>query len=201
MVYEIAQAGDSNDWAEHAELFAAHWNDVHAVALGYTRSSFDADDLTSRAFVRMRNAIKNGRGPTDGGYLAYLCTIVRRLVYDDTKQEKRQRRAFVRYESSKPFVVDNIARRLTLMDVAQLGPALSRAFGSLSDRHQLVLKLVVVDERIPSEVASVFGLTANGVSALKYRAKENLRKYFAEERAKERAQTGWGESEQERISA
>jgi len=52
----------------------------------------------------------------------------------------------------------------------------ARAFRSLPDRWQSVLWYTEVEGMDPHEVAPILGMTANGVAALSYRAREGLRK-------------------------
>jgi hypothetical protein len=54
----------------------------------------------------------------------------------------------------------------------------ARAFGSLPGRWQTVLWHIEVEGDSPARVAELLGLTANGVSALAYRAREGLRRAY-----------------------
>jgi hypothetical protein len=51
----------------------------------------------------------------------------------------------------------------------------TEALSYLSDRWRTVLWCTVIEGQSPAEVAPTLGLTANGVSALAYRAREGLR--------------------------
>ena len=55
---------------------------------------------------------------------------------------------------------------------------IARAFASLPERWQAVLWHTEIEGARPAEVASLLGLTANGVAALAYRAREGLRQAY-----------------------
>jgi hypothetical protein len=57
----------------------------------------------------------------------------------------------------------------------------SRAFGGLPARWREVLWQLKVEGKAPAVVAPMFGLSANGVSALAMRAREGLRQAYLEE--------------------
>ena len=54
----------------------------------------------------------------------------------------------------------------------------ARAFASLPQRWQAVLWHTEIEGARPAEVATLLGLTANGVAALAYRAREGLRQAY-----------------------
>ena len=56
-----------------------------------------------------------------------------------------------------------------------------RAFSRLPERWRTVLWRLEVEGRAPAEVAPMFGLSANGVSALAMRAREGLRQAYLQE--------------------
>jgi hypothetical protein len=55
---------------------------------------------------------------------------------------------------------------------------IARAFASLPERWQAVLWHTEIEGARPAEVATLLGLTANGVAALAYRAREGLRQAY-----------------------
>jgi RNA polymerase sigma factor (sigma-70 family) len=58
---------------------------------------------------------------------------------------------------------------------------ITRAFSRLPERWRTVLWHLEVEGKAPAEVAPVFGLSANGVSALAMRAREGLRQAYLQE--------------------
>ncbi len=59
--------------------------------------------------------------------------------------------------------------------------AAAKAFASLPERWQAVLWHTEVEGEKPAAIAPLLGLTANGVSALAYRAREGLRQAYLQQ--------------------
>jgi RNA polymerase sigma factor (sigma-70 family) len=157
----------SGDQRAFAELWRRHYRSGARVARQFT-SSIDADDLVSEAYTRIYQRVLAGGGPT-GAFRPYLYTTIRNLA--STWGAK-----------SKDVQVDDIADFEdpdTIDDPAALAldrTLTARAFRSLPDRWQSVLWYTEVEGMDPHEVAPILGMTANGVAALSYRAREGLRK-------------------------
>ena len=157
----------SGDQRAFAELWRRHYRSGARVARQFT-SSIDADDLVSEAYTRIYQRVLAGGGPT-GAFRPYLYTTIRNLA--STWGAK-----------AKDVQVDDIADFEdpdTIEDPASLAldrTLTARAFRSLPDRWQSVLWYTEVEGMDPHEVAPILGMTANGVAALSYRAREGLRK-------------------------
>ena len=159
-----ARAGDRSAFAQ---LWQRHARSGFRVARQFT-SSIDADDLVSEAYVRIYQRVLAGGGP-DGAFRPYPYTTIRNLAsrwggdrYDvnvDDMGDFEDPRA-----AGDPAAVA-LDRTLTV-----------RAFRALPERWQSVLWYTEVEGMDPHEVAPILGLTANGVAALSYRAREGLRK-------------------------
>jgi RNA polymerase sigma factor (sigma-70 family) len=157
----------SGDQRAFAELWRRHYRSGARVARQFT-SSIDADDLVSEAYTRIYQRVLAGGGPT-GAFRPYLYTTIRNL-------------AATWGAKSKDVQVDDIADFEdpdTLEDPAALAldrTLTARAFRSLPERWQSVLWYTEVEGMDPHEVAPILGMSANGVAALSYRAREGLRK-------------------------
>ena len=179
-------------WASRAEKFEQYRQEARRVALLYTRNPSDVDDIVSVAFMKVWDAEGRGKGPGgDGHYLAYLNTCVRHEVIDRAQRTERERRTLTKCANSCSAGSDGLARIFELGDAIHLRAALSAAFDKLNDRHKQVLTLTVIDQKSPTEAGSVLGLKPNAVCALSYRARTQLRRNFARERAAACARTGW----------
>jgi RNA polymerase sigma factor (sigma-70 family) len=160
---EQTRAGDQRAFAE---LWRRHFRSGARVARQFT--SIDADDLVSEAYTRIYQRVLAGGGPT-GAFRPYLYTTIRNL-------------ASTWGAASKHVQVDDIADFEdpdTLEDPAAIAldrTLTARAFRSLPDRWQSVLWYTEVEGMDPHEVAPLLGMSANGVAALSYRAREGLRK-------------------------
>jgi len=163
---ELIESARSGDTSAFAELWRRHYRSAARVARQFT-SSIDADDLVSEAYARIFQRVLAGGGPT-GAFRPYLYTTIRNLasswgaashdVQVDVMEEFEDQRI---PDDPASWALD---RTLT-----------AKAFRSLPDRWQTVLWYTEVEGMDPHEVAPLMGLTANGVAALSYRAREGLR--------------------------
>ena len=160
----LARAGDRNAFAE---LWRRHARSGMRVARQFTSSS-EADDLVSEAYARIYQRVLAGGGP-DGAFRPYLYTTIRNLA--------------ARWGSSNRSVaVEDIGEFEDVVEgddpatIALDRTLTARAFRSLPERWQSVLWYTEVEGMDPHEVAPILGLSANGVAALSYRAREGLRK-------------------------
>ena len=159
-----ARSGDQNAFAE---LWRRHYRSGARVARQFT-SSIDADDLVSEAYTRIYQRVLAGGGPS-GAFRPYLYTTIRNLASTwGAKSRDVQVDDIADYED--PATIDDpvaVALDRTLT---------ARAFRSLPERWQSVLWYTEVEGMDPHEVAPILGMSANGVAALSYRAREGLRK-------------------------
>ncbi len=161
-----ARKGDSD---AYGELYRRHVDSARAAARALTRSSSDADDLTSEAFARVLRALQGGGGP-EVSFRPYLVTAVRNAFYDKVRRNR---------EDPSPDMSDEV--NVALLDAANSqedGAFASAAFATLPERWQLVLWHTEVEGRSVAEVAPLLGLAPNAVAALAYRAREGLRQAY-----------------------
>jgi RNA polymerase sigma factor (sigma-70 family) len=163
---ELIESARSGDTSAFAELWRRHYRSAARVARQFT-SSIDADDLVSEAYARIFQRVLAGGGPT-GAFRPYLYTTIRNLA-SSWGAASRDVQVDVIEEFEDERIPDDPAswaldRTLT-----------AKAFRSLPDRWQTVLWYTEVEGMDPHEVAPLMGLTANGVAALSYRAREGLR--------------------------
>ncbi|WP_226337944.1 sigma-70 family RNA polymerase sigma factor [Arthrobacter sp. UM1] len=156
-------------------LYARHAAAVQSVARRHVRNVSDAEDLTSEAFAKVFELLKNGGGP-HSFFRAYVCTTVSRLAF--AQNDKAAQTAL----TDEPELFDDPSERYVdpVMSKFESG-VVSRAFRSLPERWQAVLWYSSVDEMAPSAIAPLLGLSPNGVSALLVRAREGLRNAYVQE--------------------
>ncbi|WP_433035878.1 sigma-70 family RNA polymerase sigma factor [Actinomycetospora sp. CA-053990] len=169
---------DSTD--AFATLYGRHQQAARALARQLARSPADADDLVAGAFTRMLEILRAGRGPTEA-FRAYLLTSVRHLAYDRSRAE---RRLDLTDDIADVHGIDPDGTIVPFTDPALAGlerTLAARAFATLPERWQAVLWHLEVEGDSPTDIAPLFGLTANAVSALGYRAREGLRQAYLQE--------------------
>ncbi|KDN18408.1 sigma-70 family RNA polymerase sigma factor [Amycolatopsis rifamycinica] len=161
----------------YGALYERHTGAARNLARQLARSSSEADDLVSEAFAKVLDTLRGGKGP-DTAFRAYLLTALRHTAYDRTRKERR-----VDLNEDMTEVGGAAAEALTVpfSDTAVAGlerTMAAKAFTRLPERWQAVLWHTEIEQQSPAEVAPLLGLTANGVSALAYRAREGLRQAY-----------------------
>jgi RNA polymerase sigma factor (sigma-70 family) len=168
---DLVAASRTADSAAYAVLYERHAAAARSLARQLVHGRPEADDVVSEAFARVLGRLKRGGGP-DSSFRPYLLTTVRRVAYDRFKAEGKlvvsgEMEAF---DPGVPFDDPAIADLERTMIV--------RAFASLPERWRTVLWHTEIEGARPAEVAALLGVTANGVAALAYRAREGLRQAY-----------------------
>ncbi|MEU0194924.1 sigma-70 family RNA polymerase sigma factor [Streptomyces afghaniensis] len=175
----------SGDDTAYEELFRRHAQAVRRYARTCCRDAHTADDLTAEVFARMLQAVRGGSGP-EHAVRAYLLTSVRRVAASWTRSARREQlvddfAVFAAQSARGSYVSDDdtldLGADVRAMHDAERSMAM-RAFRSLPERWQAVLWHTEVEDESPSEVATLFGLDANGTRVLASRAREGLRQAY-----------------------
>ncbi|MDF6019807.1 sigma-70 family RNA polymerase sigma factor [Streptomyces sp. JH34] len=179
---ERMRAGDDR---AYEELFRRHSGAVRRYARTCCRDAHTADDLTAEVFARTLQAVRGGKGPQEA-VRAYLMTAVRHVAAAWTRSAKREHlvddfavfaaQATRSAELSEADTLD-LGADVLAMHEADRSMAM-QAFRSLPERWQAVLWHTTVEEESPSEVAPLFGLTANATAVLAVRAREGLKQAY-----------------------
>ncbi|MGW7084757.1 sigma-70 family RNA polymerase sigma factor [Streptomyces sp. NPDC054871] len=176
------RAGDDT---AYEELYRRHAEAVRRYARTCCRDAHTADDLTAEVFARMLQAVRGGSGP-EHAVRAYLLTTVRRVAAGWTKSAKREQlvedfAVFAAQASRGSEVSDDdtldLGADVRAMHEAEQSMAM-QAFRSLPERWQAVLWHTEVEDESPSDVATLFGLDANGTRVLAKRAREGLKEAY-----------------------
>ena len=169
-------------------LYERHVGAARALARQLADGHEAVEDAVQETFAKILDVLRRGGGPRSG-FRPYLLTAVRRTVYDRNRGERRLRPTdrMDLYDAGVPFVdpaLEGLERSLIV-----------RAFRSLPERWQVVLWHTEIEGARPAEVAPLLGLSANGVAALAYRAREGLRQAYLQMHltgSSEHADTGTG---------
>jgi RNA polymerase sigma factor (sigma-70 family) len=162
----------------YGALYARHASAAKVLARQYVRGESDADDVVADAFHRVLGMLQQGNGP-DTHFRAYLFTVVRRLAADLAKGARRLRPTDDDGTFELALGPSSSPEDPTLAGFEST--TVARAYEGLPERWQAVLWYTEVEGMSPAEVAPILGLTANGVSALAYRAREGLRVGYLQE--------------------
>jgi len=168
---DLIAASRSGDAAAYATLYQRHVAAANSLARQLVRDLAEADDVVAESFAKILDLLGRGGGP-EGAFRPYLLTVVRRAAYDRHRAMRRQL-VTDQLEAFDPGIAfaDPAVAHLERSMIA-------RAFASLPERWQAVLWHTEIEGAKPAEVASLLGLSANGVAALAYRAREGLRQAY-----------------------
>ncbi|MEU1916529.1 sigma-70 family RNA polymerase sigma factor [Streptomyces massasporeus] len=176
------RAGDDT---AYEELYRRHAQAVRRYARTCCRDAHTAEDLTAEVFARMLQAVRGGAGPAHA-VRAYLLTSVRRVAASWTRSARREQlvddfAVFAAQSARGSDVSDDdtleLGADVQAMHEAEQSMAM-RAFRSLPERWQAVLWHTEIEDESPSEVATLFGLDANGTRVLASRAREGLKQAY-----------------------
>ncbi|WP_100448987.1 sigma-70 family RNA polymerase sigma factor [Glycomyces xiaoerkulensis] len=173
---ELIAATRAGDTTAYAVLYERHIHAARRLARVLAQDVAAADDLVSETFAKLLHTLQEGRGP-ELAFRPYMLRTLRNTFYDRVRRDKR-----IEYtddlsqhdsgEIQPDPAVEGQERRYAAL-----------AFGKLPERWQMVLWHTEVEEEPPAKVAAMLGMTANGVSALAYRAREKLRQNYLTEHA------------------
>ena len=178
--------GHVSDGESYEELYVEHAPAARRLALSMVPPDV-ADDIVAEAFTRVLGAIRAGGGP-GVTFRGYLLAAVRNLASDWL----RTRRRMTSISDVDAAAGDRAAERSTetlwissgAEDQAEAraeARLVARAFARLPARWRAVLWHLEVEGEAPAAVAPLFGVSANGVSALAVRAREGLRQAYLQE--------------------
>src|SRR5664279_952785 len=175
---ELIAGVRAGDTTAFGLLYERHVDAARKVATQYTNSVSDVDDVVSESFSRVLRALQRGDGP-DLAFRAYLFTIVRRTGMDMINKAIRTkpREDMSPYEAALGYEASS---EEPAMEGFEHG-LVADAFKSLPERWQAVLWYTEVEKKSPKELAPLLGLSANGVAALSYRAREALRQAYLQQ--------------------
>ncbi|MEX0174106.1 sigma-70 family RNA polymerase sigma factor, partial [Streptomyces sp. LMG1-1-1.1] len=182
---ELVQLMRDGDGSAYEELFRRHSDAVRRYARTCCRDAHTADDLTAEVFARTLQAVRGGAGP-EQAVRAYLMTTVRRVAANWARTQKREHLvedfAVFAAEAARSSEVSDqdtmdLGADVRAMHEAEQSLAM-QAFRSLPERWQAVLWHTTVEEESPSDVAPLFGLTANATAVLASRAREGLKQAY-----------------------
>lgn len=171
----LIQAVRRGDLAAYGDLYSRHVGSARNLARQLSRTTAEADDLVSEAFIKVLQALRAGGGP-DSAIRAYLLAALRHTAYDRTRKERRVELSEDITETVDPALV-SVPFDDTVTANAER-TLVKKAFALLPDRWRKVLWLTEIEGQTPAEIAPSLGLTPNGVSALAYRAREALRQGY-----------------------
>lgn len=180
---ELTEAVRRGDLAAYGVLYKRHLGAARRAAGALAATAAEREDLIAEAFVRLLRVLRAGGGPDDE-FRAYLLTTMRNVMIS-----WRRRDGPLSVVADVPEVGRSTSPEAVVG--SRLHAALAaEAFASLPERWRLVLWRTEIEEESPAAVAASLGMTANGVAALAYRAREGLRQAYLDQHVPDDARDG-----------
>ncbi|HET9137970.1 sigma-70 family RNA polymerase sigma factor [Actinophytocola sp.] len=156
------------DTAAYAGLYRRHLAAAKRAAACLVSSQAEREDLVAEAFTRVLHTLLAGSGPREE-FRPYLLVTMRHLAINVGRRRCTPfadvPEAILQARDAEP-AADHAHDRA------------AHAFAGLPERWRTVLWHTEIEGESPAEIAPLLGLTANGVAALAYRAREGLRRAY-----------------------
>jgi len=154
-----------------AQLVARHVAGVKAVALRFTGSGADADDIAQDVFMKVWTHAAHF-DPSKASFRTWLYRIAANRCFDLLRSRRRWSwlglDAIPEMASPEPSADDTMAER-------ELLRAVRTDILALPERQRMALLLVVTGDRTAQDVADVLGLNRGAAEQLIVRARHTLR--------------------------
>lgn len=142
-----------------------------------------AEDLTQETLIRAYNYIDSFENGTNAK--AWLFRIMRNTFINDYRK-KKSRPQQVDYEEATNFHNEEDGPIHSYVDLPEelfdkmMGDEVSRAIKSLSQEHQVLIQLNIIEGFMYKEIADILNIPTGTVRTRLFRAKNNLKKYLKE---------------------
>ena len=180
MTEQLIKASRAGDAQAFGQLYADHLAWVRRYAVRLTRDRARADDLVAEAFARTWAQLAAGRGPSPGGFAAYLRATVLNVYLSQLKKDRNLR--WVADVESAAMANPELAARIAatspedVVIARLLNATLRQALATLHPRWQYVLVSVYLENQPYSSVAAELGLSLPATHQLAQRARAGMRR-------------------------
>ena len=171
---ERARAGDA---AAFGELFRSFEPDVGRLCTRLLGSPTDAEDATSEAFLRARQALE-GYDPARS-FRTWLLSIAAHHCVDRLRRRNLERRLFETRDLDADELVGPGPSPLQGALRSESRREVVAAIGSLDDDYRVPIVLRYYAELDYAAIAETLGVTRSQVATLLFRAKRRLRDKLA----------------------
>jgi RNA polymerase sigma factor (sigma-70 family) len=180
---ELTEAVRQGDSTAFAVLYERHLVAARRAAGGLAPTHAEREDLVAEAFARLLRVLRAGGGP-GAEFRPYLITTMRNVLIS-----WRRRDSAVSVMPDVPEVRPAIGPEVVVSGRLHAELA-AEAFARLPERWRQVLWRTEIEDETPAKVASSLGMTANGVAALAYRAREGLRQAYLDQHVPDQSRPG-----------
>ena len=170
----------TGDEAAFRSLVERHQGAVIGTIARMISDATEAEDLAQRVFLRVWNHAH--RWQPDARFRTYLFTIVRNLVFNESRRRSRRREVSVdeRHEDCG-FDPPADARRQPHAEALrrEMTAEIDAVIASLPDTQRTAIVLYAYESLPYEEIAAVLQTTVPSVKSLLFRARESLRQQLA----------------------
>ena len=160
----------SGDESAMRELIERHQNRVYGTIVRMLGSERDAEDLAQQVFVRVWKSA--GRYQPSAKFTTWLYTIVRNLVFTETRSRSR---ADLSHQVDETLRDERQKTPSAEMLDSEKMAAIQSAIDALPEQQRLAIVLRRYEEMPYEEMAVVLKQTVPGVKSLLFRARTSLR--------------------------
>lgn len=174
---ERVAAGDESAFRQIVER---HQHSVVGTVTRMLGDCSDSDDIAQRVFIRIWKHA--GRYQPDSRFTTYLYTIVRNLVYNESRRRRRKgTESTERREGERHLQHTGEAgtRPDNELLSSELRSALDTAISSLPENQRLAIVLRRYDNLPYEEIAGILNTSVSSVKSLLFRARTSLRESLA----------------------
>ncbi|QTN33912.1 sigma-70 family RNA polymerase sigma factor [Akkermansiaceae bacterium] len=162
------------------QLVERHQDAIVGTVTKMLGNTTDSEDIAQQVFIRVWKHAK--RYKPDNKFTTYLYTIVRNLVYNETRRRSRKKTVSTDAREDEQHLQhpDNESAQpdASLLD-RELRDAIDAAIASLPENQRLAVVLRRYDKLAYEEIAEVLNTSVPSVKSLLFRARTTLRETLA----------------------
>jgi len=168
--YLLFRARSFKDTDAYGQIYDIYVERIYRFIYFKVRTRLEAEDLTSEAFLKAWQYIKEGKQIKNLN--AFIYTVARNLVVDHYRAQAKK----YNYEE---VIADDFSSNINIaekMEVKSDAEEVLRAIKTLKDEYSEVIILRFLDDLSISEIADIINKTSNNTRVLVHRALSALKK-------------------------
>jgi RNA polymerase sigma-70 factor (ECF subfamily) len=173
---DLVQKAQDGDLAAFEELVRRHQHGLFSYLYRMCRNASDAEEMAQAALVKSWEKLGSFRGASS--FKTWLYRIGTNLCFNLRTRRKPTE------ELSETMAAPDSERPETAFKQKVREEAVRRALAGLPEDQRAALVLLIYQDMSYKEIAETLGKTVRAVDSLLFRARTNVRKALAEDRAK-----------------
>lgn len=172
---ELMRLAGGGDERAFEQLVERHQSLVFGTVAKMLGGSEGAEDIAQQVFVRVWQSAPRYR--PDAKFTTWLLTIVRNLVFNETRRRRRGfLQPFENEDGSVPEIRDSTMRdAVAQLDEREIAGAVDAAIAALPEAQRMAIILRRFEDMPYEEIAEVLKTSVPAVKSLLFRAREDLR--------------------------